>query len=285
MTPGRCCRCLVLIAAVLAVGCLPPRPDLPPPVQPFTRTPDAAFRQRPPAPPQGAQGTEMRVPRIERMSLNNGVIVYTVERREFPLVVSAFVSATAGAANAPEQPGLAELAARCLVRGTRFADGKILRNLHVDRQAPRIDVGPESARLLLQTLPDAAARAVHLLAAAVRHPVFLSDQVEAARWEQLEQLRDQSNSLMGLMLPLGARLIYGDAHVLSADAREVHARTRQYSVAAVRGFYTQNYHPASSALVVPILDPCFAGRQRAPKHGMGFVTGSGDSDRARDGDG
>jgi zinc protease len=52
------------------------------------------------------------------------------------------------------------------------------------------------------------------------------------------------------MFPLGARLVYGDAHVLSADAREVATLTRQYTVSDVRRLHAQYYHPATTALVV-----------------------------------
>ena len=128
----------VLSALLVTVGCGPPRPALPPPKAPLTRTPDAVFRQHPPAPDTTTKIPAFRVPEVGRHTLDNGLAVYWVERNDYPLVATAFIARSAGHQRVPQQPGLAALTARMLLRGTRMHDGSVRRSLNVNRRAPAV---------------------------------------------------------------------------------------------------------------------------------------------------
>ena len=238
-----------ICAALVTAGCGPPRPDLPPPVAPLTRTPDAAFRKRPPPPDPDVSTSAYRMPTIGRHTLDNGLAVFWVERKDSPLVATTFVGRTAGQQTAPRKPGLAELTARMLLRGTRFPNGSLLRAVNVDRREPAVAVHLGQVEFSLETLPDATSNATYLLGHMVQHPAFLADQLEGARRAQLESLRDDSNRALSLMWSLGARLLFGKDHLLAWDAKRIAQVLPHYSIHHVRDFHRASYHPMTSALV------------------------------------
>ena len=83
---------------------------------PGRETPDAPFRALAPAP--GAE-PQFKVPGFKRFKLKNGLDVILAEFHDLPLVDVSLVIKAGGAANPPEQAGLAEMTANMLDEGTK----------------------------------------------------------------------------------------------------------------------------------------------------------------------
>src|SRR5437868_14404428 len=108
-----------LLVATLLLGCAttPPRQETaaaPAPVKPAV-TPDADYRQQPPAP--GAP-VEFKAPVPKQLTLKNGLPAFLVERHEVPLV-SLVVAVRSGAETEPRgKAGLSSMALELLGEGT-----------------------------------------------------------------------------------------------------------------------------------------------------------------------
>ena len=99
-----------LVACVLvAVGC----GGLPEPILPLARTPDGDFRAS--APPPLAGSSELRLPKPETRTLENGLSVFVVSRKELPLVTLALTVRDAGTGSDLPDPGVALMTAIAII--------------------------------------------------------------------------------------------------------------------------------------------------------------------------
>lgn len=159
-----------------------------------------------PDPPPG-----IRFPPVVRSALAPGLDLWTVERRDLPLVSLLWLWHAGTAADSHGQPGVAALTADLLDEGTDALDMPALHDAlariggHLDT-----DIGHDATVLSLMALSAHRARAVDLLTSMAVRPRFAAadfDRVRGLRVNRLRQLRHSAGALADLV---AMQHLYGD---------------------------------------------------------------------------
>jgi zinc protease len=188
-------------------------------------------------------------PEIGRRTLPAGLRVWTVERRDAPVVNSLLLMPVGAADDPPGLPGLAALAGDMLDEGCGDLDALAFHDA-LARIGANLDteVGVDATLLSLTMLERFADRGLRLLAGMVAAPrVDPADfaRVRELRANRLVQLRDVPSALAERVF---ARALYGDhpyGHLSIGTEASVAAMTLE----AVREFHAA-YDPAAATLIV-----------------------------------
>jgi zinc protease len=240
MAYGRVARSLlarVLILPLLAPVLLPPAvaraqgPASPPPASP---------------PPVAAPAA----PLAARFTLPNGVVVLVAERPALPIVV-ARVAVEAGAVlDPPDKPGLANLTALLLPRGTRSRSGpEIDRAIEFVGGSLEADGGRDWSELGLSVLRRDLGLGLDLLADVLLHPTFPADEFERTREEVRASIRRSEEDPEAVAGRLFRRLGFPNhpyARPVTGTEESLGRITRE----DVRAFYAATYRPAGTVVVV-----------------------------------
>jgi predicted Zn-dependent peptidase len=237
----------VLCAGVLVAAPSACRTPLPPATQPFTLTPEAEFRSRPPAPWE--QQDPLAGIEIQELRLANGLTVYLVERTDVPLVSIAYVN-RAAELESGARPGLATLTARFLLEDTILDDGVRYAAVQVGGVRPAASVS-YSGTVVYLTLVSAGARlALETLAAVVKRPVFEPQRLNETRLSIANELFDESSNRLRLGDLLTVQAALGAEHRWSATQKAQLDSLYALEVKDVQAYYERRYRPEQSALVV-----------------------------------
>lgn len=177
----------------------------------------------------------VRFPEITRSTLAPGLQVWSVEKRDLPLVHLLWLWHAGSAADTDATPGLAALTADLLDEGTREltmpqlhdALARIGGQLHTD-------IGQDATVLSLTTLSSHRERAVELLVSMVTRPRLDEadfDRVRALRVSRVRQLRHSASALADRV---AMQHLFG-AHVYGRSTLGTDESLLAFDVDAVRG--------------------------------------------------
>lgn len=218
------------------------------PNPPALVTPDAAFRAN--APPAGPT-TPFVAPRVERMTLPNGLTVLLVRQPQLPIVYAQLVSRR-GADDVPTaQSGVAWMTAALLEQGTTTLSAEALSDAYAAIAAQHgSSVDWDSAEVSVRVLPSNAPRAMELLADQVQRPAFAPEEIERLRTRRLAAIRAEKDSPRAVAAIVGARVLYGNDHPYSRPVNGVEGTIRGLTREQVVNYYRAHYVPNDCALVV-----------------------------------
>jgi predicted Zn-dependent peptidase len=176
---------LAPLALTCAVACAAHR-ELPPPIQPLTPTPDAAFRWRTASPrPTTSPALDAHWSKLE-----NGFTVVHVQRDDLPIVAIQYTNRAAGSAGSAHSGELVALTGDALTHGgTQLPGGKVLSRVNVNGIAPSVGTTTDVTSLSFQVLRPMFDRSVEVLARTVQFPAFEPNGIEVARGMTLELIR------------------------------------------------------------------------------------------------
>lgn len=201
---------LLLAAAQLLWGCVAPLPQTAPP-----RSPGAARVERMAFPP-----LDLQVPRlgreVERIVLENGLVLYLAEDRSLPLLQAYAVFRAGRLDEPPDRPGVAALTASQLRSGgtARLSPAALNDELEVLGASLEATATDEVISLTLTALAKDADRALELLADVIRRPAFDPAPLETAKGQTVEELRRLAEHPGRLAARELARVLYTEAHPL-----------------------------------------------------------------------
>ncbi|HEY9282192.1 MAG TPA: pitrilysin family protein, partial [Pyrinomonadaceae bacterium] len=201
-----------------------------------------------PPPPAAPRSPQFPAP-VER-TLQNGLRVVVVERRNVPLAAANLVVKTGGEADPRELAGLADMTATLLTKGTKTRNapqiveqieslgGSISSGARWD--ASEATVGVQSSRL---------APAVEILADVVRNPIFESEEIERLRQQYMDDLQVALSQPGALARYVSSRVVFGDepyGHPLSGTPESLPRIRREDFIK----FHQTYYRPDNAVLVV-----------------------------------
>jgi len=255
-------RCLLALAALAAAACgntaplgpppVAPSPVAPPPPiaqpAPVRETPDAAFRETPPA----AQGSvSFTPPKIESMTLKNGVKVLLVQRHEFPLV-SVRVAVKGGAGDyASERPGVLSFVGAMLEQGTAKRSALQISDDYEAIGAQHgawidWDGGGATVKVLVRELD----KGLSILSEVVTTPTFPEAEVTRLKSRRLAALALEKTNPSAMATNAVGAALYGRAHPygnpLSGREEDAKKITRDELVRA----YKRVFVPRNATIVV-----------------------------------
>lgn len=223
---------LLLLALLLATGARAAEPGLPAGLPPL------------------AQDKPLPVPQITQKTLANGLEVWVVPRQGVPRVDYVLAVRGAGfAADAPAQPGFAQLLAGVLGEGTARRDSRAVAEA---AQGVGGEIGASSASdgitVFANALSSGAAPMLRLLAEVVRTPAYADKEVALAKANALQGLKaSEANpryrAERALDLAIFGEHAYGRTR---ATAESIAATTPEL----LRAEHARRFRPERSLLVI-----------------------------------
>ncbi len=162
-----------------------------------------------------ATGTppELKLPEMQRLTLDNGLRVLLAERHAAPVVQAQLIFDGGFAADPAERLGLASQAMDMLDEGTAHYDALELSKA-LERVGASLSTGAslDVATVNLSSLSTRLAPAFELMAEVVRKPRFPAEQLERLRAQHLAALQQEKSEPTTLALRVLPPLLYGNAH-------------------------------------------------------------------------
>ena len=236
---------------IIAFGCSPTNGPKPPPLPAQKLQPkpiaSAAETWRTTAPPPGADSPWF-YPAPNVAKLSNQLSVHVLKRPSGPVSLSLVIRH--GASDlAPEQSGLASLAAQMIVEATKSKNHHVLSET-VEALGSTLtgDANRDFVRLSLDTLPSDFESGISLLAETLLTPAFNRDDFRRLQQQHLDDLVSERQNPSRLASLVGMRALLGDR--LGAPVGGRLASVRKLTVDDVRLWHRRFVYPTSVALVV-----------------------------------
>ena len=182
------------------------------------------------------------IPEVERIVLENGIIVYLLPDLELPLVTVSAMIRTGSVYEPAEKVGLAALTGTVMRTGgtVRMTGDQIDEELEFLAANVAIGIGSESGTASLDILKKDLEQGLAIFADMLRTPAFEPAKVELAKRQALEAIRRRPDSPAGIAGREFRKLLYGADHPLGREStiETVSRITREDLVAFHRQYFT-----------------------------------------------
>ncbi len=189
------------------------------------------------------------IPKADRATLDNGVVVYLMEDHELPLVNMTAYVRTGSIYEPADKLGLASLTGSVIRSGgtETLAPEKLDAELEFMASGVESGIGTEMGTVSLTTLTRNLDRTLELFVDVMRRPTFREDRVALARNQTIEAIRRQNDDPKGVANREYTRAVYA-GHPLGRipTIETVKNITRDDMIA----FHRQFYGPANIMLAV-----------------------------------
>lgn len=199
----------------------------------------------PPAPPRSTT-----FPKPVEQTLPNGLRVIVIERHESPLVSAQVVIKNGGEVDPPELPGLANMTAGLLTKGTQSRDATKIAE-EVESLGGSLDAGArwDASSATVGVMSSNITPAMEILADLVRRPTFKSEEVERLRQQSLDSITLELGEPGSIARFVAARVVFGDSPYGHPLAGTLESLTR-ISAADIVKMHSRYYRPDNAILVI-----------------------------------
>lgn len=184
------------------------------------------------------------VPEVERVVLENGIIVYLLPDPELPLVTVSALIRTGAIYQPADKVGLAGLTGTVMRTGgtARLTGDQVDEELEFLAAHVSMGIGGESGTAALDILKKDLPRGLAIFADMLRAPAFEQAKVEQAKRQALEAIRRRPDSPSGIAAREFRKLLFGADHPLGRESttETVERITRDDLVAFHRQFFAPN---------------------------------------------
>src|SRR2546426_726013 len=182
------------------------------------------------------------IPEVERIVLENGIIVYLLPDPELPLVTVSAMIRRGAVYEPPEKVGLAAMTGTVMRTGgtARMTGDQIDEELEFLAANVGVGISSESGTASLDILKKDLGRGLAIFADMLRTPSFEPAKVELAKRQALEAIRRRPDSPAGIAGREFRKLLYGADHPLGRESTiaTVSRITREDLVAFHRQYFT-----------------------------------------------
>jgi zinc protease len=204
--------------------------------------------------PEIGQAEPLRMPKLERMTLKNGLQVVLAERHEMPLINMQMIVKAGFASDFLATPGTASMTSELLMDGTEKYNSLQLLNDQVERLGITASAAAsvDTSTVYVAGLVSKLKPALSLLSEIVQHPSFTEDEIARQKKLQLayiEQGKTRATSVAYRVLP---PLLFGDKHPYSTllTGTGEAASVEKLQRADLARFHDEWYRPNNATLVV-----------------------------------
>ncbi|HEX5966744.1 MAG TPA: pitrilysin family protein [Pyrinomonadaceae bacterium] len=189
------------------------------------------------------------IPTAREIVLSNGLTVVVVEDNRLPLVSYRLAFRVGGAFDPPQLPGLTDLLAGLLPEGTESKTSREIAE-EVARMGASLSAGANSDYTIVaaSALSHFNDRILELMADVVLHPSFPENEVELAKQNTKESLRQQRAQPSFLASEMVSRVMFGD-HPYSVVAPTPESIDRSSRDEFVR-FHRSKFVPNSAVFII-----------------------------------
>jgi zinc protease len=201
--------------------------------------------------PQPGPPRDYRFPFFERVTLDNGLGVIVAPVHKLPIVSATLVVDAGAASEAVGAEGVAQLAARMLLEGTRKRNGDTLSE-QFERWGAAVGASADwdAAMLSMTVLAPRLGEAMELFAEVLLEPAFPERELSRIKAERLADLLQLRTEPRGLADEMFTRFVYDKS---SRYARPEHgdvASVTSIDRTAVEQFYQAHYRPGGATLIL-----------------------------------
>jgi zinc protease len=201
-------------------------------------------------PPPPAQPRSVTFPKPVEETLPNGLRVIVIERRESPLISAQLLIKNGGEVDPPELPGIADMTASLLTKGTQTRDATKIAQ-EIESLGGSLDSGArwDSSYANVSVMSSKISQAIEILADVVRHPTFKSEEVERLRQQYLDNVTLEMGEPSSIARFVAARVVFGESpygHPISGTAESL----THISAADITKMHSRFYRPDNAILVI-----------------------------------
>lgn len=192
---------------------------------------------------------DFTIPKSERVTLSNGIILYMLEDHELPLVNMTAYIRVGGIYEPADLAGLAGITGAVIRSGGTESLSPEQLDAELEFMASGIEsgVGEDSGTLTLYTLAKNLDRTLELYADVLLRPAFAEARVELAKKNTLEAIRRQNDDPKGIAGREIHKALY-EGHPLGREATM--ASVTRIGRSDLAGFYQRFYRPQGMILAV-----------------------------------
>lgn len=217
----------------------------------FVSTASTVIGQTPQAtPPPPAAPRSVTFPKPVEQTLANGLRVIVVPRSNTPLVSAVLVIKNGGEIDPPELPGLADMTANLLTKGTASRDATRIAE-EIESLGGTLESGArwDASTASVGVMSSRIDAAIAILADVIRNPTFKADEVERLRQQYIDNLTLAMGEPGAIARYVAARVVFGDSpygHPLTGTAESL-ARISRDDIAKL---HSRFYRPDNAILVL-----------------------------------
>src|SRR2546430_7329321 len=194
-------------------------------------------------PPPPFPARPLKLPTASETTLSNGLVVVVAEDSRLPLVSYRLAFRTGDAHDPPELPGLMDMLTGLLTEGTESRTSREIAD-EVARLGATLQAGASSdyTTVAASSLATFSDEILELMADVALTPVFPSNEVELAKQNTKESLKQQRAQPSFLASEMVARVMFGahPYHVTAPTPESIDATTREHIVAFHRAAFVAN---------------------------------------------
>lgn len=202
-------------------------------------------------PPSLAEPVAVRMPAIERHTLENGLDVLSVETGSMPVVDLHLVLRAGAGADPPGSEGMAAFVAEMVDEGTTGRSALDIADA-LDRLGARLHIEAtwDATVIALHVLSAHLDAALEVLADILLHATFPEGEFRRKRDELLASLLRENDEPALLATKALSAAVYGEAARYGTPLRGTRATAPGFERHAVMDFHAAHYRPAGGAFVV-----------------------------------
>ena len=192
----------------------------------------------------------IRMPKVEKADLPNGLKLFLVEDPEFPTIYAYALVRTGAIFEPAAKIGLASLTGSVLRTGgtkTRTGD-QIDKELETLAATVSTSIGQVSGTINVSVLKEDFDKALEILADLLTDPAFPQDKIDLAKIQQRTAISRRNDNVGGIASREFGKLIYGkdSPYARQAEYAGIDALTRQDIV----DFYNAYFYPNNTIMAV-----------------------------------
>src|SRR4030095_5620305 len=211
----------------------------------------SALGQPPQAtPPPPSMPRSVTLPKPDEKVLPNGLRVIVVPRSNTPLVSALLLIKNGGEVDPPELPGLADIAANLLTKGTATRNATQIAE-EIESLGGALESGArwDASTANVSVMSAKIGPAMAILADVVMRPTFAADEVERLRQQYIDNLTLALGQPGSVARLVAGRVVFGDSpygHPISGTAESL-ARMSRDDIAKMHDRF---YRPDNAILVI-----------------------------------
>jgi predicted Zn-dependent peptidase len=186
---------------------------------------------------------KLKIPKVERVELDNGIILFLLEDHELPLINLSARIGVGSIYDPRDKIGLASLTGQVMRTGgtTRMTGDEIDEALESIAGSVETSIGLTSGSAAMSVLKEHLDQGLSILADVLMHPAFAQDKLELAKIQARSAIARRNDEPFGISFREFSKLIYGpqSPYARHTEYATIDAISREDLVA----FHKQFFHP------------------------------------------
>lgn len=194
---------------------------------------------------------EIKLPKSEKFTLENGLDVVLVTQSEVPMLIMDMVVNTGSAADPVDEPGLADFTAALLDEGTEDRTSLEIAE-DIDFLGARLNTGSnwDYSYVKLTTLTKHLDSALNVYSDMILNATFPEDEFERVQQERLNSLLQKKDRPSRIATDAFYKVIYTKSHPYGTPDEGTEESIKNFTAADLQEFKEKYYVPNNSTLFV-----------------------------------